>query len=65
VYDAQNVTKRTVSLVIIGFGAVLVVIVWWMDIQLPMQSVPTTTEVVNTVTLTLNQYIVNTVFDCM
>ena len=28
-------------------GAVVVVIVWYMDLQLPMQSVPITTNVVN------------------
>jgi hypothetical protein len=28
-------------------GAVMVVIVWWLDLQLPMQSVPITTDVVS------------------
>ena len=28
-------------------GAVMVVIVWWLDVQLPMQSVPITTKVVS------------------
>jgi hypothetical protein len=28
-------------------GAVVAVIVWWLDLQLPMQSVPITTDVVS------------------
>ena len=28
-------------------GAVVAMIVWWLDLQLPMQSVPITTDVVS------------------
>ena len=33
--------------VCIIFRAVVAVIVWWLDLQLPMQSVPITTDVVS------------------
>jgi hypothetical protein len=29
------------------FSAIVAVIVWWLDLQIPMQSVPITTKVVN------------------
>ena len=29
------------------FSAIVAVIVWWLDLQIPMQSVPITTNVVN------------------
>ena len=32
-----------------GEGAVVVVIVWWYDLQLPLQSVPITTKVVSSI----------------
>jgi len=28
-------------------GAIMVVIIWWLDLQLPVQSVPITTKVVS------------------
>jgi hypothetical protein len=37
------ITKNTSM----NLGAVVVVIVWWLDLQMPMQSVPITTKDVN------------------
>jgi hypothetical protein len=35
------------SLFLVDAGAVVVIIVWWLYLQLPMQSVPITTKVVS------------------
>ena len=41
IWSTQLITQN------LSRGAVMVVIVWWLDLQLPMQSVPITTEVVS------------------
>ena len=40
-------TKKDWTVVFIKLGAVMVLIVWYLDLQLPMQSVPITTNVVS------------------
>jgi hypothetical protein len=43
IYMITCITKNTSM----NLGAVVVVIVWWLDLQMPMQSVPITTKDVN------------------
>ena len=45
--DYFEVIPRQKFLINIMKGAVMTVIVWWLDLQLPMQSMPITTDVVS------------------
>jgi hypothetical protein len=38
---------KHLTLLLVQWGAVVAVIVWWLDLQLPMQSVPIATDVVS------------------
>ena len=42
-----QVSDRTDSTVFLILGAVVAVIVWWLDLQLPVQPVPITTKVIS------------------
>jgi hypothetical protein len=45
-------------------GIIVVVIVWWLDLQLPMQSVPITTNVVSSnPTQAMQHYVIKFVSD--
>jgi hypothetical protein len=45
-------------------GTIVVVIVWWLDLQLPMQSVPITTNVVSSnPTQAMQHYVIKFVSD--
>jgi hypothetical protein len=45
-------------------GTIVVVIVWWLDLQLPMQSVPITTNVVSSnSTQAMQHYVIKFVSD--
>jgi hypothetical protein len=45
-------------------GTIVVVIVWWLDLQLPMQSVPITTNVVSSnPTQAIQHYVIKFVSD--
>ena len=45
-------------------GTIVVVIVWWLDLQLPMQSVPITTNIVSSnPTQAMQHYVIKFVSD--
>jgi hypothetical protein len=46
-FNRAKISSQLSYVVIFLIGVVVIVIVWWLDLQLPMQSVPISTEVVS------------------